>query len=121
MSTSKIVQPGQRIAQEITAVCVPVKEEIDMLPDHHTGSEVARLHEQITREQQAASWALTGLASGTAQHRFISRRMERIGVYQEQLAALVGEQASLALVIDILESSPPQKREPEPPAFREKQ
>ena len=92
-----------------------------MSPDHHTGSEVARLYEQIDCEQKAASWALTGLAIGTAQHWFISRRMERIGVYQEQLAALVGEQASLALVIDILESSPAQKREPEPPAFGGKQ
>jgi hypothetical protein len=92
-----------------------------MLADHHTGSEVARLRERIDCEQRAASWALTGQAIGTARHWFISRRMERIGAYQEQLAALVGEQASLAIVIDILESSPPQKREPEPPSFREKE
>jgi hypothetical protein len=92
-----------------------------MLADHNTGSEVARLREKIDCEQRAASWALTGQAIGTARHWFISRRMERIGVYQEQLAALVGEQASLALVIEILESSPAQKREPEPPEFGRQQ
>lgn len=72
-------------------------------------SEVAHLSEQITREHLAASWALSGLAIGMAQHWFISRRMERIGAYQERLAVLVGEQASLALVMAILESSPAQK------------
>jgi len=91
-----------------------VKEEIDMPPDNHTGSEVAHLYEQITCEQQAASWALTGLAMGTAQHWFISRRMERIGAYQERLASLVGEQASMAIVIEIMESSPDQKKEQTP-------
>ncbi len=92
-----------------------------MLADHNTGSEVARLREKIDCEQRVASWALTGLAIGTARHWFISRRMERIGVYQEQLAALVGEQASLAIVIEILENSPPQKKEPEPPEFGRQQ
>jgi hypothetical protein len=36
--------------------------------------------------------------------------MERIGTYQEQLATLVGEQVSLAIVTDILEHSPAQQR-----------
>ena len=80
-----------------------------MLPNHHTGSEVARLRERIDCEHKAASWALTGPAIGTAQHWFISRRMEHIGAYQERLATLVGEQASLALVMEILESSPTQQ------------
>ncbi len=80
-----------------------------MLQHPNNPSEVARLREQIEHEHQAASWALTGPALGTAQHWFISRRMERIGAYQERLAVLVGEQASLALVMAILESSPAQK------------
>jgi hypothetical protein len=99
----------------------------------HSGnlSEVARLREKIDCEHQAASWAMSGQAIGTARHWFISRRMEHIGVYQEQLAVLVGEQASMAIVIEILENSPPQKREPEPareqgptatpPTFRRKE
>ena len=78
---------------------------------HHNLSEVAQIREQITREHEAASWALTGPAIGTAQHWFISRRMERIGMYQERLATLVGEQVSLAMVMDIMEDSPMQKRE----------
>ena len=72
-------------------------------------SEVAHLREQIDCEHKAASWALTGPAIGTAQHWFISRRMEHIGAYQERLATLVGEQASLELVMEILESSPTQQ------------
>ncbi len=80
-----------------------------MLQQSSNLSEVARLYEQIDCEHKAASWALTGPAIGTAQHWFISRRMERIGAYQERLATLVGEQASLALVMEILESSPTQQ------------
>jgi hypothetical protein len=83
-----------------------------MLSPHYPNhSEVARLYEQIDHEHQAARWALTGPAIGTAQHWFINRRMERIGEYQEQLATLIGEQASLALVTEIMENSPAQKRE----------
>jgi len=75
------------------------------------GSEIARLREQITREHEAASWALTGLAVGTAQHWFITRRMERIGAHQQHLSELIGEQASMALVVAVMDESPPQQRE----------
>ena len=74
-------------------------------------SEIARLREQIAREYEAASWARQGLAVGTAQHRFITRRYERIGLCQEQLAIMLGEQSSMAMVIEILESSPVSKTE----------
>lgn len=74
-----------------------------------TASEVARLREQIVREHQAASFALTGLAVGTAQHRFITRRMERIGAHQERLSALIGEQASMEVLLEIMEQSPEQR------------
>ena len=74
------------------------------------GSEVARLRAQIAREHEAASWALTGLAQGTAQHWFITRRMERIGEHQQRLSALIGEQASIALIAAVMEKSPPQHR-----------
>lgn len=74
-------------------------------------SEVAWLRERIEREHEAASFALTGPAIGTAQHWFISRRMERIGGYQARLSTLVGEQASMEIVIQVMESSPPQQNE----------
>ncbi len=77
-----------------------------------TTSEVVRLREQITREHQAASWALTGPAIGTAQHWFITRRMERIDGYRERLSTLIGEKASIAIVATILEDSPPPRKEP---------
>ena len=77
----------------------------------NTRSEIARLREQITREHEAACWARTGLAVGTAQHWFITRRMERIGEHQQQLSTLVGEQASIEFVTHLMEDSPPQRTE----------
>lgn len=74
-------------------------------------SEVARLMARIELEHEAACFALTSTALGTAQHWFISRRMNAIGECQEQLSALVGEQASLEVVVTIMENSPMQKRE----------
>jgi hypothetical protein len=58
-------------------------------------SEVAHLREQITREHQAACWALTGLASGNLQHRFINRRMQRIDAHYECLNTLIGEETTV--------------------------
>ena len=69
-------------------------------------SEVAQLRAQIAREYEAAAWARQGLAVGVAQHRFITRRYERIGRCQEQLATMVGERASLAMLLEILEEQP---------------
>jgi hypothetical protein len=66
-------------------------------------SEVAQLRERITREHQAAEWAMTGLAEGNLKHRFITRRMEQMGVHQQQLATLIGEEASMAMVCSILD------------------
>lgn len=82
------------------------------MQQQNSGSEVARLRAQIEREHEAMCFALTGPAIGTAQHWFITRRMETIGEYQEQLATLIGEEASMALVVEVMEKSPEQKREP---------
>ena len=65
-------------------------------------SEVAQLLQQIEQEHQSARWALTGLASGTARHDFINRRMENIGVIHEQLKEQVGPETALTLVADSL-------------------
>jgi hypothetical protein len=43
---------------------------------------------------------LTGLSAGSAKHSFITARLERIGVYHEQLASLVGEAQATQLVIE---------------------
>jgi hypothetical protein len=72
-------------------------------------SEVAHLREQIAREHEAACWALTGLASGSLQHRFINRRMQRIDEHHERLVLLIGEQASLKIVNQVFEKSPAQR------------
>src|SRR5258708_2554759 len=77
----------------------------EMQPSSSNYSEIARLRDQIAREHEAACWARQGMAVGTAQHRFITRRYERIGICQERLAELMGEPNSLALVIQTLEDS----------------
>lgn len=78
----------------------------------HPTSEVTALRARIEQEHQAACWALTGLASGMAQHHFINRRMQAIDRHHETLVTLIGEQASLAIVNEVFEQSPPQ-----PPVF----
>jgi hypothetical protein len=81
-------------------------------------SEVARLREQIEREHEAACWALTGLTSGNAQHRFINRRMQRIDAHHQHLAALVGEQESIQIVNQVFEQSPHQTAPKDDPLWR---
>jgi len=61
-------------------------------------SEVARLKEQIRREYDAAQQALSGLAQGTAQHSFITARMENVHSAHEQLAVLVGPEEAIAIL-----------------------
>ena len=61
-------------------------------------SEVARLKEQIRREYDAAQQALSGLAVGTAQHSFITARMENVHRAHERLAALVGPEEAIAII-----------------------
>jgi hypothetical protein len=66
-------------------------------------SEVARLMQQISEANEAAYQALYGLAQGTAQHAFITTRMERMGEYHEQLVELVGEHEAALLVCRALD------------------
>lgn len=60
-------------------------------------SEVARLLGQINAEYEAARQGMTGLAQGVGQHRFITKRMERIAELHAQLRNLVGYEA-MALI-----------------------
>jgi hypothetical protein len=81
-----------------------------MATPHDNQSEVAQLRERIAREHQAAEWAVTGLAEGNLKHQFITRRMEQMGVHQERLASLIGEEASMAMVCSILDAEPSRKQ-----------
>jgi hypothetical protein len=68
-------------------------------------SEVAHLMQQIADEYMAVQAGLSGLALGTAQHQFISARMENIGRCQEQLSALVGSEQAAKIVVEAIENA----------------
>lgn len=65
-------------------------------------SEIARLRQQIADEYVAATSGLTGLASGTATHKFITARMERMQACHAALKDLVGEQEASRMMNDTL-------------------
>jgi len=68
------------------------------MPDpHEQRSEVARLLAQISNEYEAAQRGLSGLAQGTCQHRFITRRMECIANLHSQLHGLLGDRAMVLI------------------------
>ncbi|MBV9019227.1 MAG: hypothetical protein JO125_07120 [Chloroflexi bacterium] len=66
-------------------------------------SEVARLMQQITLEYQAAKLGLSGLASGTATHAFITAKMERMSQHHEALSRLVGPREATILAAHAVE------------------
>ncbi len=69
---------------------------------HEPKSEVARLMRQIDLEVEAGKQALYGLAEGTARHEVITKRMETIGGFHEELEALIGE-AAMPIIIEKLD------------------
>lgn len=69
------------------------------------GSEVAALLVNIQEAYESAVLGLSGLASGTARHTFITARMERMSELQEDLRQLVGEGEAVALFAQTLERS----------------
>jgi hypothetical protein len=72
-----------------------------------THSEIARLRQRIADEYLAAQWGLTGLASGTSQHHFITARMENMGESFTQLTRLIGSpEEAIQMVNDTLEQLP---------------
>jgi len=66
-------------------------------------SEVACLLEEIKQQHAAAERGLSGLAQGTARHKFISARMERIGQIHEELQRLVGPEQATLLVTETVQ------------------
>jgi hypothetical protein len=55
-------------------------------------SEIAQLRAQIADEYEAAQRGLQGLAHGTAQHKFITQRLENMERCRQRLEALAGPQ-----------------------------
>jgi hypothetical protein len=80
----------------------PKRRETFMPDPHEQRSEVAHLLAQISSEYEAAQQGLSGLAQGTCQHRFITRRMECIAELHSQLHGLLGDKA-MALISDHLD------------------
>jgi hypothetical protein len=66
-------------------------------------SEVARLLQEIELSYQAAKNGMHGLAEGTAQHAFITAKMERIEEHRESLVKLVGAEQAMELITQALE------------------
>jgi hypothetical protein len=69
------------------------------------GSEVARLLRQIREEYESAQRGLAGLAYGTNQHKIITKKMENIGKFHEELRTLVGDTA-MELVVQQISDLP---------------
>jgi len=67
-------------------------------------SEVARLRQQYADEYLAAQRGLTGLSAGSSRHKFITRRMERMGMCQVELTKLVGAQEAVKILSETLEN-----------------
>lgn len=68
-------------------------------------SEVAHLRQQITLEYEAATRGLHGLAQGSAQHAFITQRLENMANYHTYLQQLLGEDEAIKLLVATLEQA----------------
>ena len=67
-------------------------------------SEVAQLMARIAAEHEAAQRGITGLAAGTARHEFIRTHYARIDTLQSELSAVIGHDAAMTAVCEIIES-----------------
>jgi hypothetical protein len=64
-------------------------------------SKIAQLKQQIIAEYEAAERGLQGLAYGTAQHQFITARMENIEHCRKRLEAVAGEEVTRQIMCSI--------------------
>lgn len=69
-------------------------------------SEVARLLAEIEATNLAMFQGMYGLSCGAARHEFINASYGRFTPLQEQLASLVGEDQSIALIYPIVGREP---------------
>jgi hypothetical protein len=67
------------------------------------GSEVARIMRRIREEYAAAQQGLSGLASGTSQHLFITQKMENMLQLHDELQVIIGETPAIALIAEQLD------------------
>ena len=72
-------------------------------PTH--SSEVAQLRQRIQLEYEAAQRGLYDIAQGTAQHAFITQRLENMAEYHKALKQLVGEHGAIKILAEVLEQS----------------
>jgi hypothetical protein len=64
-------------------------------------SEIAQLKQQIIAEYEAAQHGLHGLAYGTAQHKFITQRLETMERCRQRLEALAGPQETRKVMCEL--------------------
>ena len=67
-----------------------------------SGSEIARLKQQIEAEVTSAKLALHGYAE-VARHEIITHHFGLLGAHLQELTAYVGQQDAVATIIEILE------------------
>lgn len=65
--------------------------------------EIAHIRRQIAAEYESAQRALRGSAYGTSQHKFITRRMERMGGLHGRLKTIVGDDQATRILNDAME------------------
>jgi hypothetical protein len=71
-------------------------------------SEVARMRQTIGAEYLSAQLGLTGVAEGTARHRFITAKMERMGASFETFSQIMGKGQAIQIVAETLQEVPEQ-------------
>lgn len=62
-------------------------------------SEVSRLKSEFEMQNAAAQYALYGLSQGSAKHKIINRKMERMGELQDSLQCLIGERRTAQFIV----------------------
>ena len=68
-------------------------------------SEVAQLRQRIHLEYEAAQRGLSGAAQGTAQHAFITKRLENMADHHRALQQLVGGHEATRILVEVLEDA----------------
>lgn len=88
--------------ESLSALCSPgeSRKEPSIMSNR---SEVARIRQQIELELEAMRNGMLGLAQGVARHNFIQVRMERVGVYQDELAAQIGDYQASSVLCQLYE------------------
>ena len=68
-------------------------------------SEVARIKEQIAREYQVAQQVFSGFTP-TAQHEYITKRQENLGIYFEELKKHTSPEEAMQIFMQIESAKP---------------